>query len=73
MVTLTNPIDGASEEISISGPAMGLNITPTSPSHSVYISGIAAESVYTDVLRSLTYQHLDAGPGNPSTSEPRYE
>ena len=40
VVTLTNPIDGADEEISIRGPAMGLIITPNSPPHSVEISGI---------------------------------
>ena len=70
-MTLTNPIDGADEEISIPGPAMGLTITPISPSHSIEISGIAAESVYTAVLRTLTYRHLDSNPGNPSTTEPR--
>ena len=70
-MTLTNPIDGADEQISIPGPAMGLTITPTSPSHSIEISGIAAESMYTAVLRTLTYQHLDSDPGNPSTTEPR--
>lgn len=70
-MTLTNPIDGSDEEISISGPGMGLTITPASPSHSIEISGIAAENVYTDVLRTLTYQHLDSDPGNPSTMEPR--
>ena len=70
-MTLTNPIDSANEEISIPGPAMGVTITPTSPSHSIEISGTAAESVYTAVLRTLTYQHLDSDPGNPSTMEPR--
>ena len=68
---LTNPIDGTNEEISISGPAMGLTITPTSPSHSIEISGIDDQNVYTAVLRTLTYQHLDSDPGNPSTTEPR--
>ena len=72
MVTLTNPIDEDDEEISISGPGMGLTILPTSPSHSISISGVAPKNVYTDVLRSLTYEHLDIAPGNPSTSEPRY-
>ena len=71
MVTLINPIDGDDEEISITGPAMGLIIAPALPSHSIDISGIAAKSVYTDVLRNLVYQHSDANPGNPSTSEPR--
>ena len=71
VVTLTNPIDGADEEISIPGQAMGLTVTPTSPSHSIEISGIAAEDVYTAVLRTLTYQHLDFAPGNPSTMESR--
>ena len=72
VVTLTNPVDGSDEEISISGPAMGLTITPTLPSHSIEISGVAAEDVYTAVLRTLTYQHLDFDPGNPSTTETRY-
>ena len=71
VVTLTNPVDGADEEISIPGPRMGLTITPTSPSHSTEISGIAPEHVYTTVLRTLTYQHLNFNPGNPSTMEPR--
>ena len=70
-MTLTNPIDGANEEISIPGPAIGLTITPTSPSHSLEISGTADESVYTAVLSTLTYRHLDSDPGNPSTMEPR--
>ena len=70
-MTLTNPVDGADEVISIPGPAMGLTIIPTSPSHSIEISGVAAESVYTAVLRTLTYQHLDVNPGNPSTMELR--
>ena len=71
VVTLTNPVDGADEEISIPEPAMGLTITPTSPPHSIEISGIAAEDVYTAVLRTLTYQHMDFAPGNPSTMEAR--
>ena len=68
-MTLTNPIDGSNEEISISGPAMGLTITSILPSHSIEISGVAAEEVYTAVLRTLTYQHLDF---DPSTTETRY-
>ena len=72
VVTLINPVDGSDEEVSISGPAMGLTITPILPSHSIEISGVAAEEVYTAVLRTLTYQHSDFDPGNPSTMETRY-
>lgn len=51
---------------------MGLTISSSSPSHSIEISGIATKELYTEVLHSLTYQHLDFRPGNPSTSQPRY-
>ena len=71
-VNLTNPIDGVDEEIAISTSRMGLTIYPSSPSHFIEISGIATTALYTEVLRSLTYQHLDFGPGNPSTSQTRY-
>ena len=71
-VNLTNPINGVDEEISISTLRVGLTISPSSPSHFIQISGIATMELYTDILRSLTYQHLDFGPGNPSTSLSRY-
>lgn len=70
-MNLTNPIDGTDEEISVTRTGMGLTISPSLPSHFVEISGIAPKTVYTDFLRSLTYQHLDFSPGNPSTSESR--
>ena len=72
-VTLTNPIDGMDEEISIPGPHMGLIVSPNMMSHQIEITGIAQKSVYTDILRTLTYQHSDHLPGNPTTSEPRYD
>ena len=71
-MTLTNPIDGMDEEISIPGPHMGLTITPDMMSHRIEITGTAPKSVYTDILRTLTYEHSDYAPGNPTTSEPRY-
>ena len=71
-MTLTNPIDGMEEEISIPGPHLGLTVTPDMMSHQIEIAGIASNSIYTDVLRTLTYQHSDYSPGNPTTSEPRY-
>lgn len=70
-MNLTNPIDGTDEEISVTRTGMGLNVSSSLASHFVEISGVAPKTVYTDFLRSLTYQHMDFSPGNPSTSEPR--
>ena len=43
------------------------------PSHHALqeLSGQAEPQTYTDVLRTLTYEHTDANPGNPR-SDTRY-
>jgi hypothetical protein len=66
-VTLTDPVDGDDEVLGVIDK-MGLNLT--SSQHSLELTGAESPAVYTAALRTLTYHHLSASPGNPST-QPR--
>ncbi len=68
---IMNPIDGAQERLNhSSADNMGVAITLTP--HEVVFTGTYPISVYSSVVRGVTYEHLDATPGNPSTDEVRY-
>lgn len=36
------------------------------------VTGVSTMEVYTNVLRTLTYLHSDANPGNPTSDSTRY-
>ncbi len=69
-VWLSNPQDVAMERLGISTTnTMGIDLQMSD--HSIQFTGVFPSSVYTSVVRSVTYQHLDANPGNPTTSQVR--
>lgn len=73
LVTLLNPVDEDNEQLGVSSISdLSVNVTLLSP-HMVEFSGVASTADYTQAVSSLTYEHRDAAPGNPSTGEIRYD
>lgn len=67
---IVNPVDGNLERLDLSSSdTMGLNFTTTG--QEIILLGVSPVSVYTTVVQRVTYQHLSAAPGNPTTNEVR--
>jgi hypothetical protein len=71
-VVLLNPVDEGQEMVNLTD-TMGLSLSLALPSHSLELSGPATPAVYSAALRTLTYHHLSASPGNPSTLSRYFE
>ena len=64
-------MDGTDEQLGLMSTD-GLNVAIMSSSpHEILFSGVSTTEAYTEAVRRLTYEHRDANPGNPSTSEVR--
>jgi len=70
LVNITNLLDPGQEVLSIALTPPGVNVTREGAVLS--LEGALPVSVYTSVLQSLTYQHLDSNPGNPDSSQIRF-
>jgi cysteine-rich repeat protein len=65
LVVLSNPVDDDQEVLAVTD-TRGLVLNVSNPPHRLELSGAGSPAVYTAALRSLTYHHLSANPGNPS-------
>jgi len=69
-ITLTNPLDGPSEVLDVIIPAgVGINKSYDNDTGVLLLLGEASLLNYQQVLRTTTYNNMEALPGRPSTDQ----